>query len=215
MRYLRPLSLALTACAVALVFASTASAASPEFSTGSDKFTVSSGPGVLKGALTIKCTKDKSNSAGLIKTTKTITVTIDFESCTVLGIAANSEGDASGVILASGLGELCYIEGSKVGALKVGLLTTVTPNVKILSAGVKSEVKGAVIGEVTPLNTKKIEGKVVYKIPNPKECFTENENKGTAKKHTLEAETGGGAFAKAEEETEESVRYALEIEVKA
>jgi len=214
MRYLRPLSLTLTACAVALVFASTASAALPEFNTGSDKFTVSSGSGVLTGALTLKCTKDKSNGAGAIKTTKTIGVTIDFEGCVVLGIAENSEGDASGVILATGLGELCYTEGSTKVAPKVGLLTTIIP-VKIVGGGVKSEVKGAVIGEVTPLNKKAIEGKVVYKKANFKECFTENENKGSAKKHTLEAKTGTGAFAKAEEETEELIRYALEIEVKA
>lgn len=60
MRHLRTLSLALIACAMAAVFASTASAALPEFAVTPNKFSVKSGAGELVGALTITCRKDTS-----------------------------------------------------------------------------------------------------------------------------------------------------------
>lgn len=213
MRHLRMLPLTLVACAVAAVFASAASAALPEFGVTPNKITLKSGAGELVGALTIKCKTDKGS--GEVTGAKTTKVTVDFEGCTVLGIAANSEGDASGIILVAATGELCYLKGSTKAAPKVGLYSTLPAAVKIVSAGVKSEVKGSVIGEVLPLNKKSLTGTVEFAKANQTECFPENEGKGTAKKHTLEAKTGSGAFAKAEEVTKEEVTFEKEEEVKA
>ncbi len=198
----------IAALAMTAVAAATASAAvPPEFNPAKGTFTATSGPGVLKGTLTIKCSSDKVSN-GVITGAKTETATVDFEGCESLGVKVNSVGDTkgSGVILVATDGELCYInEKEKI----VGLYFTVLPTtgLEIEGVGLKSTVKGTVIGTVSPTNKKQTTGTVDIKKANLKECG--------GKTAELLANLNGGAFAKAEEETEEKVTFAAATEVTA
>ena len=197
------------------VMSGTAMAVEPlGFNPETGGFTGEGGAAKLTGPLTISCTAF-SVLSGVILNKTHVDFTVHFTGCTVLGIPVNTSGDAKGVILLPLLGLLCYLPKSTKAALKVGLYTEIIETVKIEGAGAKSEVKGTVIGEVTPLNKKQKTGETIYKKTNPTECTTENEGKGTVKKAELLANFNGGAFSKGEEEATGKLTFEKETEVKA
>src|SRR6202020_1509877 len=125
------LVVALSLCAVA---ATAASAALPEFldNVAGNTYTVKSGKGSLKaGAFTIEAKTD--TGSGEVTGAKTITATVNFESATLLGLAANSLGDAAKTILVKATGTLCYISKAEK---TVGVLFTITPvHIEVPSVG--------------------------------------------------------------------------------
>jgi len=155
--------------------AAAALAAPPEFLTtggAKAKFTISSGPGTIETVLiegvhrTLSCTTD--SGAGKIASAKVVEIEkLDYSGCKSSGLACNTPGDASGVILVNGAttGTLGFI---KEGApLEVGLLIKLAQNVKFECPAVKlaGEITGAVIGLIpnTELNTATKKLKVEFK----------------------------------------------------
>src|ERR1700693_2191022 len=153
----RSLGLLVLAVALFAVAASAASAANPEFLDGTVTgltFTVKSGKGTLEDTATklaITCTKDTVSLAnGLVTGPKTIETTVDFEECTVGGLAANSLGDPAKTILTDAKGKLCYISEKEK---HVGILFTITPfHLEVPSLGELLEVKGTALGLVKGVN---------------------------------------------------------------
>ena len=143
------LVVALSLCAVA---ATAASAALPEFldNVAGNTYTVKSGKGSLKaGAFTIEAKTD--TGSGEVTGAKTITATVNFESATLLGLAANSLGDAAKTILVKATGTLCYISKAEK---TVGVLFTITPvHIEVPSVGELVEVSGTALGDVEKVNS--------------------------------------------------------------
>lgn len=199
--------LALTAIASATSFA-----AAPEFlpnPAAGTTFTGSSGEGELqiKGGGTIKCKKD--TSAGEITGQKAISATVKFEECKAIGFAANTSGDASGVILTSLSGELCELSKA---SKNVGAVLTLPANVVIEVPTVKQkiEVKGSVIGEIKPVAKKQKTGELVFTQKEGVQGQLKCEG-GTEK--VLLAKEAEKEFKQAGEQTSEALTFSKEIEV--
>jgi hypothetical protein len=196
--------LALTA--LGAITASSASAALPEFLPASGTFTSTSGAGTLEegGQPAIVCKED--TDSGEITGAKTSTVSIDFKSCTVFGIAnAHSLGDSGSTILTGGKAELCYLNKTEK---KVGVAIHINP-LHIEVAGKLLQVTGTVIGQVKPVNESSTSGEIILKQSGGKQEFTKceggateildtSENEGTAKE-SGEQTTDKETFAKATE----------------
>jgi hypothetical protein len=136
--------------------ATSASAANPEFldNVTGNTFTATSGEGKLTSeGLTLICKKDKiSLENGKVIGAKTISLVLDFEGCTIAGLAENSLSDPAQTLLVAATGELCYI--GKASEKHVGILFTITPvHIEIPSLGELIEVKGTMLGLIKPVNT--------------------------------------------------------------
>jgi hypothetical protein len=151
----RSAGLLVIALALFAVAATAASAANPEFldNVSGNTFTAKSPEGKLTaGGLTIICKKDTiSLENGKVLTAKTIETTVDFEKCTIAGLAANSLSDAAETILVKATGELCYISKAEK---HVGVLFTITPvHIEVPALSELLEVKGTVLGLLEKVNT--------------------------------------------------------------
>jgi hypothetical protein len=150
----RSAGLLVIALALFAVAATAASAANPEFldNVTGNTFTAKSGKGELKGAAPIICQKDLITlENGKVTGAKTISTVVDFEECTVAGLAAQSLSDTEGKILVTATGELCYINAKEK---HVGVLLKITPvHIEIPSIGQLVEVTGTVLGLLKPVNT--------------------------------------------------------------
>ena len=148
----RSVGLMVLVMALFAVAATAASAANPEFldNVAGNTFTIKSGAGKLKaGAFTLECKADTGK--GEITGAKTVSITIDLENCTLLGLAANSLGDPAKIILVAATGTLCYISKA---AKTVGVEFTLTPaHTEIPSIGELVEISGTEFGDVQKVNT--------------------------------------------------------------
>jgi hypothetical protein len=144
---------ALAVVALSAVLASAASAL-PAFNPGAFTFTGESGTGTLTtlSGFTITCKSD-TILEGSVSGGTTFTVgDVHFKGCTFLGLEVNTKGDAAGIILLGKLkGSVCYISKAEK---KVGAFLELEKTVVIEAVGSKSEVKGSLVGELKPVNTK-------------------------------------------------------------
>jgi len=214
MKHVRNMVVAFAALlALSAVVTATASAAKPEFLPlkagekykGESKVT-SKLATEKKG--TIECTKNKESGETTGTTGKTGVLTVDFEGCTVFGIAnAHSLGDASNIILVHGTTTLCYINAANK---EVGIVIHPEP-VHIEVAGKLVEVKGSVIGHLTPINSSKTGPyKAAFTQSGGKQTVTKCE--GGATETLLTAENEGTFENSAEEATDEfSFEKAVEL----
>jgi hypothetical protein len=208
MRIAKTLGLTIMAVlALSMIASAGASAALPEalVNVAGNTFTATSGAGELTaGELKIKCTSD--TGSGSVTGAKTLTAEVHFAKCSILGLPANSLGDAAETILVTGLdGELCYIK--KAAPVEVGVFfTLLTPvHIEIPSLGELVIVTGSVVGKLTPINSSKT-GPYTLEFPKtPLQC----EGK-TAK---LSASQNEGAAKAATEVTTETVTFAKAIEI--
>jgi hypothetical protein len=168
----------------------------------------------IQGGGTVKCEKDKV--LGQLLTLTHVDIDIHFEGCKALGFQANTPLDNPGVILVKGLALLCYLNKA---AKTVGLNVEVTPTLQIEVPTAKQsiEVKGNVIGEVTPVNSKKSTGTVNFTQKEGKPGIEKCEGAAAA---VLLAKEGTKEFKPAGEETKEEVEFlkaekATEVEVMA
>ncbi len=201
----------------ALVGASSASAALPEFLdiVAGNVFIVLSAETELidlSTGLAIKCKKDKGN--GEIKDAKLLKASIDFEKCSVGGLAAQSLGDKGGTILLVNLdGHLCYINKADED---VGILFTLPAggvHIEVPSLGELLAVKGSVVGLIQPIN-------VLLEPPNPFTLEFEDPNDkcetatGNEDVLLLELEHNGTPLATALV-GEEQIKFAADFEIMA
>ena len=194
--------------------ASSALAANPEFldNVRGNTFTVKSGQGVLEDTATklaIKCEKDTVSLAnGLVTGPKTIEITVDFENCTVAGLAENSLGDAAKTVLVALKGELCYISKAEK---HVGILFTLTPvHVEVPTLGELLELKGTMLGLVKGVNKLEVGNTITFNSTTASEKC----EGGTADQLSIEKAHNGKPLAATETTTEE-VTFDKDIEVDA
>jgi len=176
----------------------------PEFLPNSGKYTAKSGKGALqiKGGTEIKCTAD--TAVGTITGAKTTTVTIDFTGCTAFGLfTANSLGDAAGTILTTATGELCTLTYNPL--LTVGLKLSPTGKVHIEVAGNLALVEGTLIGEMKPINSKKLGGFKLELTQKGGEQAIKECRGGSIE--TLKGSENEGAVKEAGEETTDEINY--------
>jgi hypothetical protein len=208
--------LALALSAIAGIGASTVSAA-PELLPDSgviteNTFTAKSGAGKLVAAsgLTIECASDTVELANTkILSTIHLEAIIHFDKCTFTGLAVNSLGDKSGIILVLVLGLLCLFKDGT--PLEVGVFFELKNplHLEVPTLGELLEIKGSVIGlfASADLNVLKTG---VYKLtlakPNPKEC--------EGKKASLLTETEHNAKPEASEEiTTEEITFDKDVKI--
>jgi len=206
MRKAKIIGAALIAVVALSALASAMASAAVEFLPASGKYTAKSGKGGLqiKGGTEIKCTDD--TAVGTITGAKTTTVTIDFLGCTAFGLfSANSLGDPSGTILTTAKGELCTLTASP---LTVGLKLSPTGKVHIEVAGNLALVEGTLIGEMKPLNEKKLGGfKLELKQSGGSQTIKKCEGGAT---ETLKGSENEGTAVEAGEETTDEINYLVE-----
>jgi hypothetical protein len=152
MRGIKLVTTPLAVMALSAVIAAAASAA-PEFlsNIGSRAFTGSSKKAKLqvKEGATIECTKSKAS--GLLTSNTTGLLTVAFEGCKSLGLAASSLGDVPGVILVTLTAETCF--AGLFPALEAGLILTPSPvHIEVPAASQLMIVKGAFVAMVEPTN---------------------------------------------------------------
>lgn len=211
--------------AVSAVASASASAALPEFVPSTKQtFTSTSGVSTLAaGAFTITCEKD--TNAGEITGAKTVgKVVVKFTKCTIkvlFTFECKSKGAANGEIVTNALkGTLGYIEGygSGVGLKLEPETASEYTNGEIECAGSnKVKVTGAVIGEVTPINTSSTKGELIFKRTGTKqESGEEIEIEHVRYEHVkLMSSLNGGTAGPAAEETTDKITFKEAVEVKA
>jgi hypothetical protein len=144
--------------ATGAAFAATASAAPPEFSAPfPNPFTSASKASTLETVTKVRVKCTASTDSGMVTGPKTVSVRIDFTSCTttaIAGVLCQSPNGAPGEIQTELLlGTLGYVTAPP--ATEVGLdLSNPTggPLAVFFCGTLKGEVFGSVIGKVTPLN---------------------------------------------------------------
>lgn len=216
MRHLKLVgTLLILALAASGLASATASAANPEFLDNviGNTFTGTSGEGELLDPVTklaIKCKKDTLLLAdNEVTGPKTVKAGVHFEGCTIGGLAANSLGDKSGIILVTATGTLCYINQPNK---HVGVLLTITPvHIEIPTLAQLLEVKGTVLGLMTPVNELKTAG---FKLVINKAIAKEKCENGVLDQLLLEQEHNKKPLA-AEEVTTEEITFDKDIEVMA
>jgi hypothetical protein len=194
------------------VLAGSAIAALPEFLPGTES-TIGGTSGKsswqIQGAGTIKCEKDKP--LGKILGPKTAQFDIHYEGCKAVGFAANSPGDKAGVILVLYTGRLCP---TSKASKTVGMVKEVSPTlvIEVPTAKQKIEVKGAVIGDVKPINKSQTTGELVFTQKEGKPGIEKCEGEAASVLLAKEAEK---EFKPAGEEGVESLEYSSAVEVMA
>ena len=149
--------------ALTTITATIATAALPEFNKTNVKFTSESGPGTLDvaGGNTIECATD--TASGEITGPKTVTLQVDVRTCKIFGlIGSHSLGDPENTILIAATGTLCYLNKAKK---EVGLVLTPTGllHIEAPNAGALAQIKGTLIGRLTPVNTTTLRGELILK----------------------------------------------------
>jgi hypothetical protein len=205
---------AVHALALFAVTATAASAANPEFldNVTGNTFTAKSGEGKLVsggGSIHIICAKDLITlENGKVTSGKSIETVVDFEECTIADLAMNSLSDPAKTILVKATGELCY---TSKATKTVGVLFTITPvHLEIPSLGELFEVKGTLLGTITPVNTLSTQPIITINETTSKEKC---EN-GVGPKLELEKAHNGKPEA-AVETTTESLTFDKDIEIMA
>ena len=194
--------------------ASASASALPEFlpTTTKAKFTSTSGPGTLETSAKeqINCSADTNE--GQILSATTFDVTIKFTGCKAFGIAnCSTTGAASGELVVKATATLGYLSKT---AKTVGAKLNVTEFEFTCAGGlVKGKVKGAVIGQLTPVNKKTKTGELILKQTGGENEFQHFEGEATLSK--LESSKNGGAFELAGEETTDTITFAEEITLDA
>jgi hypothetical protein len=198
--------------AITAVASATASAL-PEFLPAGTlaTFTSTSGPGTLESASGTQIVCSADTNSGSITGATTVKLTIKFTGCKAFGfINCKTSGAGESEIVVNATGTLGYV--SKTGP-KVGLALAVTPFEFSCAGGLATgKVQGTLIGEVTPVNTKSLTGKLI---------LTQSKGSQTIKlfeggsETQLEVSQNGGAFEKAGEQTTDTITFAEEITVDA
>jgi hypothetical protein len=142
--------------------ACTASAALPEFKDNPVNNPITAGKQVGAGRLLtlnseeIKC--EEATVTGKTINVHELQVAIAFKQCKALGFSANSLGDPAETILTGTLhSELCYInEAAKEVALFVEIPATAPLHIEVPAPGMLLQIKGTLIGKVTPVNNLKL-----------------------------------------------------------
>ncbi len=171
----------------------------PQF-TVETKFTGTSGKGKLTlSGSEIKCEEGTSEGSPTSKLLGKFT--IDFKKCTIGGKECHSEGDAEGIELVAGEYHLV-----RLGLGLAGMWLLVNP-VKIVCKflSTKIELKGNVLGGITPINTKAAKFEIAINAMEGKQAFTQFENDELLTENAkLEGSVNGGAFKEATEESAEN-----------
>ena len=206
----RSVGLMVLVMALFAVAATAASAANPEFldNVKGNTYTIKSGKGSLKaGAFTIECKTD--TGSGEVTGAKTITITIDLEGCTLLGLASNSLGDPAKILLVQATGTLCYISKAEK---TVGVQFSITPeHVEVPSVGELVEVTGTELGDIEKVNTLSTANTVTIN-----EKTSKQKCEGTEKGVELKAEKEHNKKPEAGLETTiEELTFAKDIELDA
>jgi hypothetical protein len=165
--------------AMSAVIASAASAALPEQSPTTGKFTGVSGKSFFetKSGEKVNCKEDtiKGESTGA----KTSSSTIAFKGCEAFGFKCNTTGALAGEIVLKVTGQLVYISETKK---EVGLINTLTAELTIKCSAFQTlKVRGATLCPLTPVNTKTKTYSVVCTeekgVQQPTEYFNEKKEK--------------------------------------
>jgi hypothetical protein len=208
---MRSIKIAGMLVALALVISAVASAsafANPEFlGTFPTTFTGTSGEGELKdpaSGLTIKCKKDKVS--GSVTSGTASEATVDFESCKIAGLAAQSLGDKGGVILVPVTGVMCYINKSTKEAGTLFTLPSGGIHIEVPSLGELLVITGNTVGKATPINTSSTSGTI--EVTGSKSC--EGQKNGL----TVEKDHNGEPLA-GEEITTESLTFSKALTLDA
>jgi hypothetical protein len=144
----------LAAMAIIAVGAITAATASAELGLlPNTTFTGKGGAGTLEtlGKSQVLCSKNTIalSTESATEKDKHGEFTIKFEACKAFGLATNSLGDASGVILTPVLWLLCFINQ---GALGLGILVKLDTNIHLEIPSLKTlfAIKGSAVGTISP-----------------------------------------------------------------
>jgi hypothetical protein len=202
--------------AFSVVSVSAASAALPEFlGTFANPFTAHSEAITIENADGVHATcKSGAVEGEFANAKKAKKIKMTFEGCTDSIIAGSCETNATeaGKIKTSELeGLLGYVEeaGKKVG---LDLDPVAQPFAKFECSGIPVEVKGGVIGELTPINTKTKLYKLVFQQMGGTQKWTKLVG-GT--NSTLEVKINGGAGEKAGMAATDEIKAEKEMEIKA
>jgi hypothetical protein len=165
--------------AMSAIASATASAALPEQSPATGKFTGTSGASTFetKSGEKVTCKEDKIS--GESTSVKTSTSKITFKGCEAFGLKCNSSGAGSGEIVLNVTGLLVYISETEK---KVGLINTLTAELTIKCTAFQTlKVKGSTLCPITPVNTKTKTYSVVCTevkgVQQPTEYFNEKKEK--------------------------------------
>jgi hypothetical protein len=202
--------------AFSVVSVSSALAALPEFiGTFANPFTAHSEAITIENAdgVHLSC-KSGSAEGEFANVKKAKKVKMTFEGCQDSIIAGSCETNAleEGKIKTSELeGTLGYVEeaGKKVG---LDLNPVAEPLAKFECSGIEVEVKGGVIGELKPINTKTRLYKLVFEQAAGTQKWTKLVGGVNS---TLEVKIMGGAAEKAGMATTEEIKAEKEMELKA
>ncbi len=189
--------------AVALMISAAVSAsafANPAFLGAPKTLTGTSEEGELKdpsSGLVIKCKKDTIKS-GEIENETNSKATVDFEKCTIGGLAAQSLGDKGGVILVPVTGTECYINKSAKEAGTLFTLASGGVHIEVPSLGELLVITGNTVGKDEPINTASETSTIT--VAGNKSC--EGQSNGLL----IEKEHSGTTLA-GEEVTTESLKF--------
>lgn len=171
--------------ALAAVASASASAALPEFVLGTsevfpDKFEASATfPGAqaqftISNVGYLQCKRLKLK--GEITSAKAVSLTDEMSECEIgqNEPECNTVGAAKGVVVMQGTsGTVAYINKA---TKQVGIVLTLKTGKISCGEGVEEEVKGSLIGSITPINTKTTNYELSWQAPGGKQAFTQYEN---------------------------------------
>jgi hypothetical protein len=202
-----------TLWALAVVSASSASAALPEFLPVGTKanFASTSGVGVLeniKKEIVLSCTSD--TNSGEITGAKTIRATIFLVGCKGLLFAnCTTTGAKAGEVVVDATGTLGFIQA--VAPLVIGVLLALDPFEYSCAAGLlKVKVRGSVIGEITPINVATATARLIFKQKAGVQEFTKFAG---AAADSLETSKNGAAFEASGLETDDELFFTEKITI--
>jgi hypothetical protein len=200
------------------MWATSALAALPEFLPASGTFLSTSGAVTLETAsgTELACSSDKDK--GLITGPESVAnILITFHGCKTSGFACSSGTEPSGVITTQELsGLLGYISKASrsVGIDLVPVSGTELVEFNCLGDIIKVKIKGSVIGEVTPLNSKTTNGTLTYLKAAGKGKQEVTKLEGGAI-DLLQIAKNGGAFEGSAIEAAETITFHQPTEVMA
>jgi hypothetical protein len=206
MRKLTITAAIITALTALTTIASTiATAALPEFNKTKVKFTSLSGPGTLAvtGGNTIECAS--ATDAGEITGPKTVTLQVDVRTCKIFGlIGSHSLGDPENTILTNATGTLCYLNEAKK---EVGLVLTPTGllHIEAPNAGALAQIKGTLIGRLTPVNHTTLRSELILNQKEGKQELLKCE--GSAGEAHLSTSENEGEYKASGEGTTDAIGY--------
>jgi hypothetical protein len=213
-RFMTVVTAIMVALTVTAVASATAMAVAPEFNPAKGTFTSKSGKAKLqvKGGAAIECTG--TTGKGEITGAKKATSEIKFTACKAAGLGVLSispKGAANEIVTPTLNQELCYI--SKAGKT-VGVISTLSTELKLEVPSTKKviNIKGAAIGEATPVNSKLTTGTLALTQVSGVQGIEKCEG-GAAQ--TLLTQEGAGAFTQSGQEIKGEITFAAATEVTA